>query len=269
MSAGRTRPEGDGGRGVVFPAAFGPFPHGCFSGIVEQCANVASGPSKARLLVAVQACNKFRLAQRDGQITMAPSTVSLAAFNVIYYIVVSRSLQIDVDVWLCDATELVGFRLRQKGNRRLPEVYRLLQLSIYDADRIGLMGMPLAPGRRCQLLETSIKSAIEMYSYDIIGSLGYRLGRERGVAYSKYRPLQLLMYLTTISPDRRDTTTAPQKGRRSRQHTGHPFPDRLDVRFPCPQLNECIDTAPPMAVLPRLTMHGPAGEKLSQVSQCV
>ena len=56
VSVERTRTESDGGGGVVFPGACGPFPHGYLSGVVEQCADVASGASKTRLLVAVQAC---------------------------------------------------------------------------------------------------------------------------------------------------------------------------------------------------------------------
>ena len=60
----RTRPEGDGGRGVVFPVACGPLPHGCFSGVVEKGTSVASGAPKALLLVAVEACAQvFRVAK--------------------------------------------------------------------------------------------------------------------------------------------------------------------------------------------------------------
>lgn len=39
----------------MFPGACGSFPHGRLSGVVEQCANVANGASKALLFIAVQA----------------------------------------------------------------------------------------------------------------------------------------------------------------------------------------------------------------------
>lgn len=59
LPVARTRLEGDGGRGIVFPAARGLVHHGCFSGVVEEGVNVTIDASKARLLVAVEACTSF------------------------------------------------------------------------------------------------------------------------------------------------------------------------------------------------------------------
>lgn len=96
---GRTRPECNGGRGLVFPIACGPFPHGIFGVVIQQGTNVAGAQSKARFLVTVQSCTRLvafmELVRRSGaNIRHAPRTESLATVLFVRSLSMWRSRQL-------------------------------------------------------------------------------------------------------------------------------------------------------------------------------